>query len=111
MFSVRWWSAAGGAERISDGSVQEGISLFFGGKHSLLRSWLDFILVSWFDCQVSRTVSDGIPYVSGGSAALRPCVSHSTRLCPAPLPPCYIKSSEFNVNSIQFTKNFTLVRS
>lgn len=31
-------------ERFSDGNVLEGISLFFGGRHSLLRSWLDFML-------------------------------------------------------------------
>lgn len=35
-----------GDECLSDGSVLEGISLFFGGRHSLLRSWLDFILMS-----------------------------------------------------------------
>lgn len=35
-----------GDECRSDGSVLEGISLFFGGRHSLLRSWLDFILMS-----------------------------------------------------------------
>lgn len=32
------------AERLSDGSVLDGISRFLGGKHSLLRSWLDFML-------------------------------------------------------------------
>lgn len=48
MFSVRWLSLAGGmmGERFSDGNVLEGISLFFGGRHSLLRSWLDFMLTS-----------------------------------------------------------------
>lgn len=47
MFSVRWLSLAGGmiGERISDGNVLAGISLFFGGRHSLLRSWLDFMLI------------------------------------------------------------------
>lgn len=34
-----------GDECRSDGNVLEGISLFFGGRHSLLRSWLDFILM------------------------------------------------------------------
>lgn len=48
MFSVRWLSLAGGiaGERFSDGNVLAGISLFFGGRHSLLRSWLDFMLIS-----------------------------------------------------------------
>lgn len=48
MFSVRWLSEAGGmmGVRFSDGNVHEGISLFFGGRHSLLRSWLDFMLTS-----------------------------------------------------------------
>lgn len=48
MFSERWLSVAGGmiGERFSDGSVLERISLFFGGRHSLLRSWLDFMLIS-----------------------------------------------------------------
>lgn len=32
------------AERLSDGNVLDGISRFLGGKHSLLRSWLDFML-------------------------------------------------------------------
>lgn len=34
-----------GDEWRSDGSVLEAISLFFGGRHSLLRSWLDFIVM------------------------------------------------------------------
>lgn len=34
-----------GDEWRSEGSVLEGISRFFGGRHSLLRSWLDFILM------------------------------------------------------------------
>lgn len=47
-FSVRWLSLAGGrvGDRFSDGNVLEGISLFLGGRHSLLRSWLDFMLIS-----------------------------------------------------------------
>lgn len=47
-FSERWLSGAVGVtgERFSDGNVLEGISLFFGGRHSLLRSWLDFMLTS-----------------------------------------------------------------
>lgn len=45
-FSERWLSLAGGnvGERLSDANVLEGSSLFFGGKHSLLRSWFDFML-------------------------------------------------------------------
>lgn len=48
MFSVRWLSLEGGmvGERLSEANVLDGISLFFGGRHSLLRSWLDFMLVS-----------------------------------------------------------------
>lgn len=46
-FSPRWVSLAGAINRGLSSAVLAGKSLFLGGRHSLLRSWLDFILLSF----------------------------------------------------------------
>lgn len=46
-FSPRWLSLAGAITRGLSSTVLAGKSLFLGGRHSLLRSWLDFILLSF----------------------------------------------------------------
>lgn len=45
-FPPRWLSLAGAITigLTSEGRVLAGISRFFGGRHSLLRSWFDFMM-------------------------------------------------------------------